>query len=391
MATQYEFHPIADIWPMMKGADFDSLKDDIMINGLKEFPTLFEGKILDGRNRAKAMMSLGKPVPVRRFEGTEQDAIKFAISKNNKRRQLSDSQRAMVAARLTAFGRGQDPRSVKEEDFESGDDGIKSALVPIYGETVGEAAGKLDISPRYVTSAKAVIDKGIPELVDKVDDAAISVRTAEKISRIPKDQQREVLASIDKGVKPQQAVKTHNRKQKSMRLADKVNALPDKKYPVLYVDPPWKFETFSENGMDRSADNHYPTMTLHEIESLKVPAHKDCVIFLWVTVPFLEAGIALLNKWGFDYKSSMVWVKDKDGTGYWARNRHELLLIGTKGDIPAPESPVSSVIPWPVGFHSAKPVGVYEIIESYFPDLPKLEMFARGDREGWDSWGNEAD
>ncbi len=107
----------------------------------------------------------------------------------------------------------------------------------------------------------------------------------------------------------------------------------------------------------------------------------------------LPQALEVASAWGFAYKSDFVWVKDRAGTGYWSRNRHEFLLIGAKGHVPAPAMGTQwpSVIEAPVGRHSEKPAAVYELIESYFPTLPKIELHARGRfRLGWDHWGNEA-
>ena len=96
--------------------------------------------------------------------------------------------------------------------------------------------------------------------------------------------------------------------------------------------------------------------------------------------------------WGFRYQSNFVWDKEVIGTGYWNRNRHELLLIGTRGDVPAPApgENFNSVIEAPRGRHSEKPAIVRQMIATMFPNTPKLEMFARGERvSGWDFWGNE--
>jgi N6-adenosine-specific RNA methylase IME4 len=193
--------------------------------------------------------------------------------------------------------------------------------------------------------------------------------------------------------------KKARRAEREEELAEKTAAISEsigyQLYNVILADPAWQFEVYSENGMDRSADNHYPTSAVEEFMALKVPdaTAEDCVLYLWVTVPMLLDGLALMGAWGFEYKSHIVWIKDKVGTGYWSRNRHELLLIGTKGKPPAPamgtQSP--SAIEAPVGRHSEKPVIFYEIIEAAFPTVPKLEMFARTERSGWDSWGNEVE
>ena len=96
---------------------------------------------------------------------------------------------------------------------------------------------------------------------------------------------------------------------------------------------------------------------------------------------------------GFAYVSGAVWVKDRIGTGYWFRNRHELLLVGTRGNVPAPAMGTQwdSVIAAAAGDHSAKPDAVLKMIEAYFPSVPKIELNCRGvPRPGWDAWGNEA-
>jgi N6-adenosine-specific RNA methylase IME4 len=98
--------------------------------------------------------------------------------------------------------------------------------------------------------------------------------------------------------------------------------------------------------------------------------------------------------WGFDYKSNFCWGKYTDGTGYWNREKHELLLIGTRGKVPcpAPGTQWSSLLLAPRGEHSAKPEAFLKMIEQYFPTLPKIELNRRGPaRPGWDSWGNETE
>ena len=162
-------------------------------------------------------------------------------------------------------------------------------------------------------------------------------------------------------------------------------------YDVIYADPPWRFEPYSRRtGMDRAADNQYPTMTLDDIKKIKVPAAKNCVLFLWATSPMLPQALDVMAAWGFTYKTNMAWAKDRIGTGYWFRNRSELLLVGTKGTVPEPalNDQPPSVIDAKRGAHSVKPDVFAEMIELMFPTLDKLEMFARGPRIGWTVWGN---
>jgi N6-adenosine-specific RNA methylase IME4 len=123
-------------------------------------------------------------------------------------------------------------------------------------------------------------------------------------------------------------------------------------------------------------------------------ATKDCVLFLWTTNQHLRIAHGVLEAWGFEYKSNYVWGKDKASTGRWNRSRHEILLIGTRGDVPcpAPGEQWDSLIMAPRGAHSAKPKCFLEMIEQYFPNVPKIELNCRGaPRPGWEAWGNEVE
>lgn len=193
------------------------------------------------------------------------------------------------------------------------------------------------------------------------------------------------------------ALKQDRRDEREVELGEATErasrTLGKKLYPVLLADPPWRFKPYSrKTGMDRAADNHYPTMTIEKLLEMKVPAAANCVLFLWATVPMLPEALDVMKAWGFVYKSHFIWRKNKPGTGYWNRNQHELLLVGTRGNIPAPApgDQYSSVIEAPRGEHSAKPPAFAEMIDDLFPTSPGLEMFARGPRLGWDTWGNEA-
>jgi N6-adenosine-specific RNA methylase IME4 len=184
--------------------------------------------------------------------------------------------------------------------------------------------------------------------------------------------------------------KVRRAREKHMALA-----MPTGKYGVILADPEWDFKFWSDKAMTHSAAQmHYETSPLDVIKARDVPsiAADDCALFLWATVPMLPQALEVMAAWGFAYKSNFVWVKDKIGTGYWNRNQHELLLVGTRGKIPAPADghQWASAISAPRGAHSEKPDKTYELIEAYFPNLPKIELNARKRRAGWAAWGFEA-
>lgn len=174
---------------------------------------------------------------------------------------------------------------------------------------------------------------------------------------------------------------------------------PEGTYGLIYADPPWKYDNAGD-GVNGAADKQYPTMTVEEIRDLSDPRGRGvsdlcapaCILYLWTTNAFLEDAIGVGAAWGFEYKSNMVWVKDLQGTGFWARGRHEILLIMTKGDVIPPHESMrpDSVIQEPVGAHSEKPAYVYDMLETLYSKMPKIELFARAPREGWDRWGNQS-
>jgi N6-adenosine-specific RNA methylase IME4 len=208
---------------------------------------------------------------------------------------------------------------------------------------------------------------------------------------------KQMVRSAEASATERAAEKKQRRSEREVELGARQEALPDRRFGVILADPEWRFEPWSrETGLDRSPDNHYPTSALEVIAARDVAsiAAADCVLGLWATVPMLPQALGVMNRWGFDYRSHVIWEKDRIGTGYWFRNAHELLLIGVRGDVPAPAmgTQFPSVIRAPVGEHSAKPEIFLEMIEAYFPSLPKIELNRRGPaRPGWDAWGNEAE
>ena len=165
------------------------------------------------------------------------------------------------------------------------------------------------------------------ELTKLPDDV---FRAKIKDGTIHPDMQRNEIAKVAK----QQA-----RGQREAALGAKQYALPLKRYGAILADPEWRFETWSPRGMDNSSpENHYPTSVLAEIAARDVPSISapDCALFLCATPPLLKAAMQVMDAWGFTYITNAVWVKDREGTGYWFRIRHEHLLLGTRGNVPCP-------------------------------------------------------
>lgn len=175
----------------------------------------------------------------------------------------------------------------------------------------------------------------------------------------------------------------------------------DRKYNIIYADPPWQFKVWSRaTGLGRSAESHYPTMVKEDIQKLPIEniTTKDAVLFLWVTYPCLEEGLELVKKWGFTYKTcAFSWIKLNKkndspfvGMGYYTRANNEICLLATKGKpLKRVSKSVRQVVLSKIREHSQKPDEVRDRIVDLFGDLPRIELFARQQIEGWDCWGNE--
>ena len=162
-------------------------------------------------------------------------------------------------------------------------------------------------------------------------------------------------------------------------------------HEIILADPPWRYD-FNETPEMREIENQYPTATVEEIIAhAPASAAIDSILFLWATAPKIREALEVMAGWGFEYKSHAIWDKQHIGMGYWFRGRHELLLVGVKGDAkPPPEAArVASIFSEPRVGHSIKPQCVYSWIEETFPLATKLEMYCRTTRTGWDPWGNE--
>lgn len=170
-----------------------------------------------------------------------------------------------------------------------------------------------------------------------------------------------------------------------------------KKYSVIYADPPWKYKNENPPCLPEKqpetckVEYYYPTMTLEEIKNLplKEITEKDCVLFLWATTPAIQEAFEVMKAWGFKYKTMITWEKtNNDCMGYWFRVCTEHLLVGVKGNIKSFRNMTRTCYRSKREKHSKKPDYFYELIESVTTGN-KLELFARQERKGWDTFGNE--
>jgi len=172
------------------------------------------------------------------------------------------------------------------------------------------------------------------------------------------------------------------------------------RFGTILADPPWRFT----NRTGKMAPEHkrlsrYPTMTLQQIMELPVAqlALPKCHLYLWVPNALVLEGLEVMKRWGFQYKTNLVWFKvrkdngpDGRGVGFYFRNVTEMVLFGTRGNLRtlAPGRRQVNIVQSRKREHSRKPDELYDIVESCSPN-PYIELFARHQRKGWVQWGNE--
>jgi len=167
---------------------------------------------------------------------------------------------------------------------------------------------------------------------------------------------------------------------------------PSGLFHVISIDPPWPYELMYGGNrydpMGRRASSPYPEMSLEQIKDIQLPAADDCVLWLWTTHSFIRDAYDLLNRWNFDDKAMLTWVKDSIGLGAWLRSKSEFCILAVRGKPVINLTNQSTVLHAPRREHSRKPDEFYKLVDSLCVGR-KLDYFSRETREGWEQLGND--
>jgi N6-adenosine-specific RNA methylase IME4 len=383
-------HPAADAFPMMDDKRYQELVNDIREHGQREDVCVYDGMILDGRNRHKACLEL-QIEPRTKVISTDANPWDFVWSLNGLRRDLVAEQRYLVWKFCHEHGEAwqADRARIQEEANLK-----RSKAAKAQHEVSKPRAG--EHKPVMVEEHSVPPPKEKPERKAKAAASKTNPGAVARGDKIVKERP-DLAEGIRLGtMKPAAA----HRQMKKDEVKEKTKALPEGKHRVIYADPPWKYKDAQAVKGDYGTGTgavagHYPPMPLAELKALDIKgmAAEDSVLFLWATSPLLEDALELCKAWGFSYKASFVWDKVKHNMGHYNSVRHEFLLIATRGSgTPEVSKLFDSVQVIERQEHSRKPEEFRKIIDVLYPSGPRIELFCRGKQpDGWKTWGNEAE
>lgn len=374
--------------PPLSPDDYAALEESIIAHGVM-VPVEYDeaGNILDGHHRVAICESLGLvdwPRFVRKGM-SEEDKRAHARALNLARRHLSSAEKRGV---------------------------IEAQLKETPSISARAIAARLKVDHKTVTAARARLEETgeIPQTEAVTGRDGVARRKPVKTMFFPDKANVKELKVVAKAIRSAEMAQSRKvRGALIQAVAEKgrlvAGEMPRAAFPILYADPPWEQEAWSdETGQDRGLS--YPAMPLDEIRALcagdKSPATPMALCALWVTANRLDDGLSVLSAWGFAYVTCMIWDKVTIGMGRWVRDRHEILLIGKRGDFPCPlpGTQAESLYAEAKGKHSRKPEHFAAMLERLYPDMRKLELFNRADsldaddvrRAGnWSFWGFEAE
>ncbi len=375
-----EFHEIANVFPLIEGAEFKELVADIAANGLREPIILLDGKILDGRNRYRACVEAG--VEPRSVAYSGADPVAFVVSLNLRRRHLNEGQRAWVAAQIASLGKG------RPAEQNPSIDGLKQA----------DAAALLNVSVPSVQRATVVRDHAVPELQAKVASGSVAPSTASDIARLAADEQREIVARGEREIldaaKRIRGERAEARRAELAAVASVEATMPEGKFGTIVIDPPWPMQKIERDARPNQVAFEYPTMTEDELVAFGARVNEvaadDCHLFMWTTQKFLPMSLRLLDAWGFRYVLTMVWHKPGGFQPIGLPQYNCEFCIYARRGAPAfvDTKQFATCFDAPRREHSRKPDEFYETVKRVTVGS-RIDIFSREARDGFEQFGNE--
>ncbi len=414
--TALEFHEVANLFPLIEGQEFDELIEDIRTNGLQQPIWTYQGKIIDGRNRYRACLKAGVEPRFQEWD-SKGSLVAFAVSLNVKRRHLTSSQLSAIA--LGVLTKLEEEANKRQS--EGGGDKV-SVFAPAVSQSFDQAledkgkstqiaAKMLNTNSQYIADAKKIANKA-PELIPHIKEGTLTIPDAKAIAPLPEEKRaivvrkavqrkeeegkrvssavREALWEEEEAV--QREVKRQRIQALNEELRTKLVELPTGKYSCLVVDPPWLMQKIERDVRPNQMEFDYPTMNEEELKAFPLPdlTGDDCHLYLWTTQKYLPMALRLAEHWGFKYQCLLTWVKNVGFTPFSWMYSTEHVLFCIKGNLPLLALGKRLDFSAKVREHSRKPDEFYDLVKEVSPG-PRLDVFSREKREGFDQYGNEVE
>jgi len=354
--------------------DYHELVDSIKELGvLQALYVTSKNVILSGHRRWRAAMAAGSPnIPVIRMSYTNDLDERQAIIEHNRYRTKNGQQLSNEGNELERIERKKAEQRQRATLPQKGQQGFQPYVSDnshtheigrssdFIAQTIGLGSG------RQWDRLKDVAEKA-PDLLPDIKPHGLSISGAYSQLR-----------------KRERAAKVEAQKEAIKNLKPPTEPI----WNVIVIDPPWPIA----GGYDpqgRRAANPYPTMSIEDIRAITLPATDDCVLWLWVTNLNMHDGLHILEHWGFELRNIMTWAKPSFGIGRWLRGQTEHCLLATRGNPLFTAESASTLLQAARTEHSAKPDAFYVMVEQVCHGR-KLDYFSRKHRDGWDSYGDEA-
>lgn len=354
--------------PPLTSEEFKQLERNILEEGIRDPLVTWNGILVDGHNRYRIAQEYDIDFVTVEKEFSDMNAVKeWMINNQFGRRNLNNYQRSVLALQLEDVFKAKAKENLGKNQYSSPQKSAETKPI----ETRQEIAKVANVSHDTISKVKKIEATASPEIKAKVSTGEISINEAFK--EIKKEE-----------------VETKRKEIRDTFEKQDVE-VKDKKYRIIYADPPWKYGNAMPEYVTEPQD-YYLLMNTEDIclMPIKDITEKDAVLFLWSTSPHLPEALEVAKAWGFTYKTTFIWDKIKHNMGHYNSVRHEILLVCTKGACtPDVKRLFDSVVSEERTEHSKKPNVFREIIETIYTYGNKIELFARESPEGWDVFGNQ--
>jgi N6-adenosine-specific RNA methylase IME4 len=357
--------------PPLSNEEFKQLERNILEEGIREPLITWNGILIDGHNRYRIAQEHDMNYETLEKEFENIFLVKVWMIYNQfGRRNLSNYQRSVLALQLEDVFREKAKENQAIQFKGSSLIQISEEVKPIV--SIKEVAKIANVSHDTIAKVKKIEANATSEVKARLNTGTMSINEAYK--EIKKEEielkRKEIRETFEK-----QDVE-----------------IKDKKYRIIYADPPWKYGNAMPEYVTEPQD-YYLLMNTEDICAMPIKdiTEKDAVLFLWSTSPHLPEALEVAKAWGFTYKTTFIWDKIKHNMGHYNSVRHEILLVCTKGACtPDVKRLFDSVVSEERTEHSKKPNVFREIIETIYTYGNKIELFARETPEGWDVFGNQS-